>query len=171
MENIFSSFYSGLAVKKFLFNVLAVLVIYFIPAISHLINFPLYLFDPMRMAVIFSIIFTSKKNTVLLAFSLPVFSFIVSGHPYFLKSLLIASELTFNVYLFYIFYGICKKYFWSMLGSILAAKLFYYSIKYILISVSLIESSLITTSLMLQLSIAMILSIILDIAMVRQNQL
>ncbi len=171
MENIYSYIYSNEVVKKSAFNILLVSVVFFIPTISHLVDFPLYLFDPMRVAIILAIIFTSRNNAFLLALTLPAFSFFVSSHPYFLKAALITSELVMNIYIFYLLFSIWKKYFWSMLAGILIAKIFYYIAKYIFISSNLIDSNLISTPLLLQLGLAVILSILLDIAMLYKNRL
>ena len=171
MENIYSYIYSSEVVKRSAFNILLITAIYFIPSISHIINFPLYLLDPMRIAVILSIIFTSRNNTFLLALTLPVFSFVVSSHPYLIKAVLISSELFINVWIFYLLFSIWKKYFWSMLAGIFVAKIFYYAAKYILISFNLIDNSLISSPLLFQLGVAVVLSILLDIVMIRQNRL
>jgi hypothetical protein len=171
MENIYSYIYSSEAVKKSVINIFLIAAVYFIPSISHIINFPLYLFDPLRVAIILSIIFTSRNNTFLLAVTLPVFSFLVSSHPYFVKAVLISSELFINVYIFYLLFNIWKKYFWCMLAGILIAKIFYYLAKYIFISFNLIDSNLISSPLLLQIGVAVVLSILLDIVMIRQNRL
>ena len=171
MENVSSYIFTNEVIKKTAIDIFLISVIYFITPISHLLNFPLYLFDPMRVAIIISIIFTSRNNTFLLAITLPVFSFFISSHPFFLKAILISSELVLNIYIFYLLFSLWKKYFWSMLAGILAAKIFYYSFKYIFISSHLIDSSLISTPLLFQLGLAVILSIFLDIAMLRQNKL
>jgi hypothetical protein len=171
MENMYSYIYSSEVAKRSAFNILLITAIYFIPSISHIINFPLYLLDPMRIAVILSIIFTSRNNTFLLALTLPVFSFVVSSHPYLIKAVLISSELFINVWIFYLLFNIWKKYFWSMLAGVFVAKIFYYAAKYILISFNLIDNSLISSPLLFQLGVAVVLSILLDIVMIRQNRL
>ena len=85
----------------FLLDFILILFIYFTPALSHLFAFPIYYLDPMKIALVFAIIFTSKRNTFLIAITLPLFSYFVSAHPQFIKAILISAELLVNLSLFY----------------------------------------------------------------------
>ena len=77
------------------------LFVFFVPALSHMFALPLYVLDPMRLAVLGVLLLTrSWKNALVLALMLPLFSLAVSGHPVFPKCLLIAFELSANVLLF-----------------------------------------------------------------------
>ena len=88
-------------VRLLVSDLVLILFIYLIPTLSHLISIPLYIFDPMRIAIVFCIIYTNRRNTFLIALTVPLFSFIVSSHPVFYKSLLVALELFVNILLFY----------------------------------------------------------------------
>jgi hypothetical protein len=147
-------------IKYILFDILALTFIYFMPALSHLTAFPLYLLEPMRIAIVMSMLFTSRKNTYLIALTIPLFSFLLSSHPHLIKSLLITSELLVNVFLFYVLFEKLRISLAAMFISIIAAKLFYYLGKYILLSAGFIEGSLVSTPLLLQLAVALTLSII-----------
>ena len=77
------------SVRTFLIDFLIVSFVYFLPTFSHLINVPLYFLDPMRIAVFLCLIHTSRKNTFLIAVTLPFFSLLVSSHPAVIKTFLI----------------------------------------------------------------------------------
>ncbi len=137
-------------IKSILVNTLAICVIYFTPALSHLLNFPLYLIEPMRLMLVFALVHTNKKNAYLLALTLPIVSFLISGHPVFFKMLLIAFELSFNVLLFYLLIKSVSNLFMAAIGSILLSKLAYYGIKYLLLKSLLLNGTLISTPLYIQ---------------------
>lgn len=136
--------------KILIIDIIAIAFIYFLRDISKLLDFPVYLVDPMRMMIILAIAHTRKWNAYFLALLLPLFSWYMGGHPYILKTILILAELLLNIYLFYILIRSIKISFFSMFISIIVCKLFYYGLKYILIQLSLIEGSLLSTPLKLQ---------------------
>ena len=137
----------------------AILVITFLPAISHLISIPLYLFEPMRIILVLSIMFTSRRNSYLIALALPLFSFLISAHPAFVKLFLISSELFLNIYLFSLLQKKTGNIFTSLIVSIFFCKIYYYILKAGLISVGLMQGELVSTPIYLQLIIAFVLSI------------
>jgi len=145
--------------KSALFDILALAFVYFIPAIAHFFSFPLYYADPMRIVLILCIAHTSKSNSFIIALTLPVFSFIIASHPSMYKSLLIASELMLNIYLFYVISLKLKNVFGAMLASIVLSKIFYYAAKYVFISGGLIDGSLVTTPVLIQAAAALVFSI------------
>jgi hypothetical protein len=79
----------------------ALCAIYFLPAAVHFTGIPMYMIEPMRLMLILSLAHASKYNSYLLALSLPYFSYVVSGHPEFIKMLIITGELILNVAIFY----------------------------------------------------------------------
>lgn len=134
-----------------LMNAGALLFVYFVPALSHLIGIPLYLIEPMRLAVVLALVHTRPGNAYLLALTLPLFSFAVSAHPHFLKMLLITGELLLNVWLFFFLIKRFRIQQGLSLGlSILLSKAVYYLAKFALISALLIEGSVISTPLWIQ---------------------
>jgi len=147
----------GIKARTALLDIIALAFIYFTPAISHLLSFPLYLLEPMRIMLILSLAHTSKKNAYLIALSLPIFSFIISAHPSVMKSLLITGELFFNVWLFYYLSGKIKNIFGVAVVSILLSKIAYYAGKFLFISAGLIESELISTPIYLQMIVTVVL--------------
>ena len=140
----------GLISKSVIIDILGLAFIYFVPALSHLLSLPLYLVEPMRVMLIIAIAHTTKRNAYLIALTLPLFSYLVSAHPFFYKTIIITIELLLNAWLFYFLANKWKSYFAAMITSIIISKAFYYVMKFGLISAALLDSDLITTPLYLQ---------------------
>jgi hypothetical protein len=150
---------TSLRVRTILIDLAALAVIYFVPALSHMLAVPIYLIEPMRIMLILAIAHTSKRNAYLLALTLPLFSFIISAHPVFLKSLLISIELVFNVWLFFALAKLIRNQFAAMAAAIIGSKLFYYLLKFGLLSAALIKGSLISTPIYIQLITTTVFSV------------
>jgi hypothetical protein len=88
--------------RNILIDLAAFLVIFLAPAAVHLTGIPLYMIEPMRVMLVLSMAHGSRNNSILLALTLPLFSFFVSGHPEFIKMIIISGELLLNVVLFYL---------------------------------------------------------------------
>ncbi len=144
-------------------DIIALTFIFFLPAISGFLNFPLYLIDPMRMMIILALTHTYKKNSYFLAILLPLFSYFIASHPYFLKTLIILLELLLNIYLFYFLISKIKNIFFSMLISIIVCKAFYYGLKFLLISLTFIEGSLLSTPFKYQIITAVVFSLYIQL--------
>jgi hypothetical protein len=158
MINTASIDLSAEKIKTILFDTSALAFIYFLPAVSHLLSFPLYLLEPMRIMLVLSVAHTSRKNAYIIALTLPVFSFLISSHPSILKSLLITGELLINVWLFFYFSDKFKNIFTSAVLSIIVSKILYYAFKMLFISAGMLNSELISTPILLQLSVTLVLS-------------
>ena len=126
--------------------------IYFVPALSHLVPFPLFLLDPMRIFMLAGFLLSKQNaNAYLLAFSIPIFSALVTGHPSIFKSVVISIELMVNIMIFVQFVNRTKLHMaLSMFLSIVGSKLIYYAIKFAFINLGYIQGDLITTNLYLQ---------------------
>ncbi len=164
MENTTALSPSRGLVKKGTLDILILTFIYFVPAISHLFSFPVYIFDPMRIMVVLSIIYTGRKNAYIIAASLPVFSFLVSGHPFFFKALIISAELSVNVWMFIALKERMKNNFGALFLSIVSAKIFYYAVKYTVIALGLAAAEVIATPLYIQLGVALVLSLFIQVS-------
>lgn len=143
-------------------DLMALMIVYIAPTFSHILPIPLYLFEPMRIIIIFSLFYTSKNNALLLCITLPLFSFITTGHPFLIKSVLITLELAINVIILSFF---IKKH-WAFVGvfvSIIFSKLIYYLFKFYLIKNSLISGDLISTSLVYQFTTLLLIGCIFSI--------
>lgn len=145
------------SVRTFLIDFLIVSFVYFLPTFSHLINVPLYLLDPMRIAVFLCLIHTNRKNTFLIAITLPFFSLLVSSHPAVIKTFLITGELLINLLLFY-YLTQKTNTFISLFLSIVISKAIYYTAKFAFIQMNLIDGSLVSTPILVQWIIAIVLS-------------
>jgi hypothetical protein len=154
------SLISSKSIGGFLFVAIALVFVYFVPTLSHLLNFPLYLIEPMRIVLVLALVHTSRVNAFVLAVTLPLFSFLVSGHPVFYKMILISAELLVNVGLFYLTFSKTRNAFISILISIAASKALYYLAKFI-ISVVIIKSgeSLIATPIYIQLATTLVFAL------------
>lgn len=144
--------------KGLTFIICGLLIIYFLPNISSIINIPLYLFEPMRIIVVVSIIHSSKKGAYLLGLLLPLFSLILSNHPSVPKTFILIADLLLNVVLYFKLTKVYGNKFLCMSVSILLSKIMYYLIKYLFIKLSLIEGSFIATPIYIQVIIIMVLS-------------
>lgn len=130
------------------------LLVFIIPTISHILPIPVYLIDPMRILVFTTFLLTkNSSNTYILAFSIPIFSMLVTGHPIFFKSILIAIELSSN--LFFLIFGLKKKIMpmsIKIILSIFMSKIIYYGMKFVLLSLGWLEGNLISTGIGFQLT-------------------
>lgn len=143
--------------RLILCDLLFAAVVYCLPAISHLTSFPLYVIEPFRLMILFALIaFGSKNNAMVLAITLPFFSFIVSGHPIVLKMMLISFELLTNILLFDFLNKTIKNPVFAILLAILVSKAVYYLLKYILVFNGFLDMSIVSTSLWVQLLVAII---------------
>lgn len=134
-------------------------LVFLIPTLAHLTQWPVYFIEPMRLMLILALVHTNKTNAYVLALALPLFSFAISSHPVFIKMLLITMELSLNVYLFFFFRKLMKKVFPAIVLSILASKLIYYLMKYFVIGAGLLNSGLISTPILIQLMTTIIFSV------------
>jgi len=170
MNNIITLPKNKQAVKGAIIDLTAVLLIYFTPALSHLISLPVYFIEPVRLMLILSIAHSSKTNTIILALTLPMFSHLISSHPVFLKTALISFELLLFSFLFFELSKKFKSVFITMFLSIAAGKLFYYLFKYFFISSGLIQSELISTPLIIQFIVSLIFSLYVSFMLNRNKQ-
>jgi len=155
--------------KSIIFDILALAFIYFVPALSHLFNIPIYLVEPMRIMLILAMVHTTKTNAYLIALTLPLFSFLISSHPNVFKGLIMTAELLMNVWLFFEISKRVSNKFVAMLSAIVISKLVYYLLKFGLISFAVLESGLISTPIYLQVITSIIFSSYVFLLLRRRN--
>ena len=146
------------AFEIILIDLIALLVVYLVPSLSHVSPFPLHYAEPMRLMAI-GVYFVSgnQKNALLLAFTMPLFSMLFTGHPVPLKALLISVELSVNVLLLDLLMGRFRRQgFGVLLGSILLSKTLYYLLKFLFISMSLLSGALFSIPIPVQVTAAII---------------
>ncbi|MEW6652728.1 MAG: hypothetical protein AB1394_04570 [Bacteroidota bacterium] len=137
-------------IKDILFDLSAVAFITLTPALSHISALPVYFLEPMRIAALLALVHTSKKNAYLLTVILPLFSFMISSHPSFVKAALISSELALNIFLFYLLSKKIGNYFGVALFSIVMSKIYYYLLKFGLLHAGLLGGELAASPIWLQ---------------------
>lgn len=145
-------------VYRLMFTTAAALLILFLPAFSHVLSFPLYLIEPLRILVLGSILFGSLRFSLLLSALLPLFSWQLSGHPLLPKMLIIILELMANVILFHLLLKWSKNKYISLFTSIILSKAFYYLLKYGLIILLIGQQRLISTPIYIQMITALALT-------------
>ncbi len=152
-------------------DITAIVVIMFLPAISHIMPFPLYYMDPMRL-VLLGVYFVNRnhKNAYLLAIGLPIFSMLYSGHPVFYKAMLISFELLVNMVVLHLLFRKGINIFFAVFFSIIFSKIVYYLFKFAFMEWSLISGKLFSTSLTIQIIIALGLSTVFFLFGRKANQ-
>lgn len=155
-KNIFVALKTTLIV-----DALFILLVYFTPVIAHTISFPVYLLDPMRWCVLGSyLLLRNRNNALLLAFSLPLISYMFSGHPVLFKNMLISIELMSNIILLEVLLMRFENVFVSVLLSIMVSKLVYYLLKAFIISLGILHTNIIDTTLLFQVVVSILISLL-----------
>lgn len=142
--------------RAIIFDVSALLFIFFVPAISHMLKLPVYFVEPMRLMLILMLLHTTKRNAYVVALALPVFSFLISAHPVAPKMMLITAELVLNVFLFYFLVNKLKSVPAAVLTSVIGSKAFYYLVKFGLINTAIISSGLVGIPIYMQVIMAFV---------------
>lgn len=141
----------GNSTRLIIIDIVFVCFLYLVPIISHVASFPLYLCDPMRLSVLGSyLMLRNKTNSLFLAVTLPLFSYFVTGHPIFIKNIIISIELTINLVLLFSMLNRMRNVFAAVILSIGISKLLYYAIKYVLIYINLLQTAIIDTAIWVQ---------------------
>ncbi len=153
--------------RAIVIDMLFVLAIVFLPSLSHLLAFPLYRLEPMRLLLILALPFAARGNSYLLALILPLVSLITSGHPLPAKALLMTAELLLNVWLFWWLASRIGHRFGAMLGAIAGSKLCYYGAKALLIQLVVLTPPLVGTAIWIQGLLALIFSLYIFITFSR----
>ncbi|HZX63151.1 MAG TPA: hypothetical protein VFE66_08065 [Bacteroidales bacterium] len=122
-----------------LLDIVAIAVVFFTPKIGQLIHLPFYMVEPMRLMVVLSIAHSNRANSYLLALTLPLFSWAVSGHPEFFKMLVMTGEMAANVFLFYYFVRKIDSVLLSMIISIVVSKVLCYAFYLVFFSMMFIQ--------------------------------
>ena len=63
MEKILAVKNYSTQIKTYLIDLLLISFIYFLPALSHMLAFPVYYLDPMRIALVITLAHTTKRNS------------------------------------------------------------------------------------------------------------
>jgi hypothetical protein len=156
--------------KVLFIDAFLLLLIYLLPAAAHFTGIPVYMMEPMRLALILSIAHTNRFNTFVLAATLPLFSFLLSGHPAFIKMLIITAELLLNVWVFYLLERRRVHPFASMFLAVLLSKIACYLLYWPLISFTFMMQEADPRFIMIQLITTTIFSFYIAFTVKRQKR-
>jgi hypothetical protein len=145
--------------RDLIFDSAALTFIGLAPAFAHFASLPIYMIEPMRLMLILALVHTNRMNAWLIAAILPLFSFLVSGHPEPLKMLVITAELLANTGLFLLLVQRKTSPFAAMFVAILISKLFCYLLYTLLFPWSFVIAEAGTTFLIIQGIVTILLSL------------
>lgn len=138
-----------------LVDVALLAALYLLPSFSHLTALPLYKLEPMRIALIVALLFTNRANAYLIAFTIPLASAWITGHPPPLKAVLMGIE--FSILVATYIHLVRKDHiptFVALTAGILLGKAVYYSMKFMALSAGWLGGSLVSTPVQTQLVLA-----------------
>jgi len=150
-------------------DISALVFVGLVPAASHLFKIPVYYIEPMRVMLVLALLYSSRWNAYALAIVLPLFSFLVSGHPAPLKMMIIMAELVLNAWLFLYFYQKTRKSFLSAFGSIIISKVFCYATYLAAFSMAFVKAEAEITFVIAQMILTLVLSSLVWIILARRN--
>lgn len=141
--------------STFMIDVALLAALYFLPSLSHVTALPLYMLEPMRVALIIALLFTNRTNAYFIAFTIPLASAMITGHPTPFKALLMGIEFSILVACYsYLVQMLRIPAFAALTAAILVGKVVYYTMKFAALSAGLLTGSLISTPPLTQLILA-----------------
>lgn len=141
--------------NTFLIDVALLAALYFLPSLSHVTALPLYMLEPMRVALIIALLFTNRTNAYFIAFTIPLASAMITGHPPPFKALLMGIEFSVLVACYgYLVKTIRLPAFAALTAAIVTGKLVYYTMKFAALSAGLLSGNLVSTPFQTQLILA-----------------
>lgn len=139
-----------------LIDVALLAALYFLPSLSHVTALPLYMLEPMRVALIVALLFTNRANAYFIAFTIPLASAMITGHPEPFKALLMGIEFSILVACYgYLVQMIRIPAFAALTAAILLSKVVYYTMKFGALSAGLLTGNLVSTPFVTQLILAL----------------
>lgn len=130
--------------------------LYLLPSFSHMMALPLYKLEPMRVALIIALLYTNRANAYLIAFTIPLVSSWITGHPPPLKAVLMGIEFAILVATYA---HLVRKdripVFVALTAGILAGKIVYYSMKLVALNAGWLGGNLVSTPVQTQLILAL----------------
>ena len=161
--------------KELLWILTASVTIALVPTVSHLINIPLYKLNPMHWIIYVFCLYQYKRMSIILVLSiaLPLISFLTTGHPILLKSILIGVELFLYGAIFITLFHSRKKWLFSaFIISKLVGITIYYAGKSVFVLGELISGPIITVPLINQFVLSIgIFVLLLVITLIRNISL
>ncbi|MFC1565421.1 hypothetical protein ACFL4B_00565 [Candidatus Neomarinimicrobiota bacterium] len=140
---------------------------------SHSIGLPLYKLNPMHWVIYLAILFRkpSAISIVVLAFAMPFTSLLLTGHPMVYKSVIMGVELSiygiiFSLILNHVYQSITFAYIVSQIFGLVI----YFSLKYLLIKMELMNSAMFSSSIIIQIIVFIILGLCLQIISIQRQK-
>jgi len=146
--------------KVLLTDILVVSAFFLTLLVAHILPFPLYKYDPMKILVLITVVYSSRSNSLAIAAALPVLSFLSTGHPVFPKFLIMSGELMVFAFVLSSFRLRQSNRLIRFLGAVFVSKIIYYLIKGGAIAFGYLDQVLISTDLYTQIQALVILSIV-----------
>jgi hypothetical protein len=138
-----------------LIDLVLLAALYVLPAVSHVTALPLYMLEPMRVALIVALLFTNRANATFIAFTIPLMSYLISGHPALFKAFLMGIEYSILVAAYTQVVRLDRMpAFVALTAAILAGKIVYYLLKLAALNVGLLSGKLVSTPLQYQFLLA-----------------
>jgi hypothetical protein len=146
------------AKRELIFDSAVLAFIGLAPAFAHFASLPIYMIEPMRLMLVLALVHTNRINAWVLAAVLPLFSYLVSGHPEPLKMIVITLELLANTGLFLLLIRRGIFPFVSMFLAIAVSKVFCYSLYMLLFPWSFVVAEAQTGFLIIQSAVTILLA-------------
>jgi len=149
-----------LSIQKYknilLIDVVLLAVLYLLPSLSHLTALPLYRYEPMRIAILVALLFTNRANAYFIAFTIPLASAMITGHPVPFKALLMGIELAMLVAAYGYFVRLERiPALAALITAMLFSKVVYYAMKYVALSAGWLTGNFVSTPVQTQLVLAL----------------
>lgn len=158
-------------IKSTIVDLLLLGVIFYMPALSHIVSYPLYVFEPMRLVLFASVLLTrNKSNSFVLAATIPLFSYFVGGHPVLVKSVIMGIELLVNMALFWLLLKKGVNAFYAAFTSIVVSKVLYYGMKVLLVNWGWMQMNVISTPVLIQFGVSFIIALIMFLILKNDKQ-
>lgn len=140
-----------------LFDALLLAGVALVPSLAHELAFPVYRFEPMRLALFTGLLWTGRRNGFLLALVMPLVAYLTAGHPAPPKLMLIQVELVANVWLYDRGLALTRRFAVAAAVSTIVSKLAYYGLKYLLIEIGWLGGRLVSTDWRAQLAVLVLI--------------
>ena len=152
-----------------LVDAMVLLSFYMTIVFAHVLPFPLYQLDPMKILVLVTVMYSTRWNSVTIAAVLPVLSFLSTGHPIFPKFLIMSMELMIFSWVMSFLIQKQSGAVMTFISAILVSKLAYYAIKAGAIGFGVLNQQLVSTELWVQLQAIILLGVIYAMIQYFQN--
>ena len=158
------------ATRAILVDALVILSFYLTIVFAHVLPFPLYKLDPMKILVLFTVAYSSRGNALGIAAALPILSFLSTGHPVFPKFLIMSGELIVFAFVLGTLSQRKSNGMLAFLGAVLLSKSAYYLVKFAAISADFLDQTLISTNFYTQIQALAILGAVYFVIQFLRNR-